>query len=31
MGMRAKDWARRNLDPRKWVEVIEEVLSGQDV
>jgi len=31
MGMRAKDWARQNLDPRKWVEVIEEVLSGQDV
>jgi hypothetical protein len=23
MGMNAKDWARQNLDPKKWVEVIE--------
>jgi glycosyltransferase involved in cell wall biosynthesis len=25
MGQAAKDWARLNLDPRKWVEVIEDV------
>lgn len=24
MGMYAKDWARDNLDPRKWVEIVEE-------
>lgn len=27
MGMYAKDWARQNLDPRKWVEIIEEIWS----
>jgi len=26
MGMRAKDWARVNLDPRRWVSVIEEII-----
>jgi len=26
MGMYAKDWARVNLDPRQWVEVLSEVL-----
>ncbi len=26
MGMYAKDWARVNLDPRRWVEIISEVL-----
>lgn len=25
MGQNAKDWARQNLDPRRWVEVIESV------
>ena len=25
MGMAAKDWARQNLDPRKWVDILEEV------
>jgi ADP-heptose:LPS heptosyltransferase len=27
MGMYAKDWARVNLDPKKWVETIENILS----
>jgi glycosyltransferase involved in cell wall biosynthesis len=26
MGMNAKDWAKANLDPRRWVELIEETL-----
>ncbi len=30
MGMRAKDWARKNLDPRKWVEVIEGLCGGSE-
>jgi glycosyltransferase involved in cell wall biosynthesis len=30
MGMFAKDWARQNLDPRRWIDVLEEVLyAGQ--
>lgn len=28
MGMYAKDWAKRNLDPRRWVNVVEEVISN---
>jgi hypothetical protein len=24
MGERAKDWARQNLDPKKWVEIVED-------
>jgi len=27
MGMRAKDWARKNLDPKRWVDVINELLE----
>ena len=26
MGQAAKDWARENLDPRRWVEILEELL-----
>jgi len=26
MGSAAKEWARKNLDPRTWIEVIEELL-----
>jgi len=28
MGLQAKDWARKNLDPRKWCDVIERVFNG---
>uniref|UniRef100_A0A6M3IS02 Putative glycosyltransferase n=1 Tax=viral metagenome TaxID=1070528 RepID=A0A6M3IS02_9ZZZZ len=27
MGRNAKDWARTNLDPRRWVEIVEEVFA----
>lgn len=27
MGMRAKEWAKENLDPKKWVEIIKEILG----
>jgi len=27
MGMYAKDWARKNLDPGKWVEIVNELFS----
>jgi hypothetical protein len=27
MGRNAKDWARANLDPRRWVEIVEEVFE----
>ena len=26
MGMNAKEWAKKNLDPRRWVSIIEEIL-----
>jgi hypothetical protein len=29
MGQNAKDWARLNLDPRKWREVIEKEIGGE--
>jgi len=28
MGNTAKRWAKKNLDPEKWVEVIEEAING---
>jgi ADP-heptose:LPS heptosyltransferase len=28
MGQYAKDWAKKNLDPRRWVDLIEEVLEN---
>jgi glycosyltransferase involved in cell wall biosynthesis len=27
MGMFAKDWAKVNLDPRKWVDIVNEVFK----
>jgi ADP-heptose:LPS heptosyltransferase len=29
MGYEAKEWARKNLDPRRWADVVEGVLVGQ--
>ena len=26
MGMNAKEWAKKNLDPKKWVSILEETL-----
>jgi len=28
MGIAAKDWARNNLDPKKWVETINDIICG---
>jgi hypothetical protein len=28
MGMEAKEWSRKHLDPRKWVELVEKVVDG---
>ena len=28
MGINAKDWARKNLDPRDWILIIEDILGG---
>lgn len=30
MGAEAKEWARKNLDPKKWVDVIEDLCNGVD-
>lgn len=30
MAAEAKEWARKNLDPRKWVDVLEGVLQGEN-
>ena len=29
MGMYAKDWAKKNLDPIRWVEIITNLLKGE--
>ena len=28
MGMEAKEWSRKHLDPRRWVSLIEEVVNS---
>lgn len=30
MGMYAKDWARQNLNPKRWVEVLDSILEASD-
>jgi glycosyltransferase involved in cell wall biosynthesis len=30
MGMYAKDWARINLDPKRWVEILDSILENSD-
>jgi len=29
MGMRAKEWAKKNLDPRRWVEIVNRVTGNE--
>ena len=30
MGMYAKDWARQNLNPKKWVEILDSILEEHE-
>jgi glycosyltransferase involved in cell wall biosynthesis len=31
MGMYAKDWARQNLNPKRWVEILDSILENENI